>query len=147
MKKVSMILSHLCNQPQFKFLKQQECYTKYLSLLSTKWQKAIAFMYIKEHTLFIAVTHPGFKMELNYNRDLLKSILTQLTTHDKCCEMLKVDNVIIFHSKYHPIAKETKIDTVPHYNELASSEFKIVNEDRELIERFEKIKAQIKCNL
>ena len=75
MKKVSMILSHLSNQPQFRYLKQESCYKKYISLLGAKWQKAVAFIYIKNDTLFIAVTHPGFKMELNYNKDLLISLL------------------------------------------------------------------------
>jgi len=147
MKKVSNILSHLRNKPQFKFLKQQICYKKYISLLTTKYQKAIAFIYIKNNTLFIAVTHPGFKMELNYNRDLLKSVLTQLNTYDCECEMMQAKDIIVFHSKYHPVEKEKKdISTIPYYNELASSEFDIQSEDTELIAKFEQIKEQIKCN-
>lgn len=147
MKKAHIILSHLSNQPQFRFLKQQTCYQKYIKLLGSKYQKAIAFVYIKNETLFIAVTHPGFKMELNYNLDLLKSVLTQLATHDDECEIMKADKVVVFHSKYHPVAKVAKdITTVPYYNELASSNFEIESEDEELIEKFEQIKEQIKCN-
>jgi hypothetical protein len=147
MKKASTILSHLSDQPQFKVLKQQACYTRYLSLLSAKYQKAIAFIYIKNDTLFIAVTHPGFKMELNYNRDLLKSVLTQLGNHDKHCPMMKAKEVVVFHSKYHPVKKEeAKIETVPYYHELGSTNFEIKTEDQELIEKFEKIKKQITCN-
>ncbi len=147
MKKASTILSHLSDQPQFKVLKQQECYKKYISLLGTKYQKAIAFIYIKNNTLFIAVTHPGFKMELNYNRDLLKSVLTQLGSHDQKCQMMQASEVVIFHSKYHPVkTKEADIDTVPYYNELASAHFPIYTEDKELIAKFEKIKEKIKCN-
>ena len=147
MKKASSILSHLSNQPQFKFLKQQVCYKKYISLLTPKYQKAIAFIYIKNETLFIAVTHPGFKMELNYNRDLLKSVLTQLVNHDTECEMMQAKDVVIFHSKYHPIEKE-QVDesTVPYYNELASTDFNIESEDADIITKFEQIKEQIKCN-
>ena len=146
MKKASMILSHLVNQPQFKYLKQQNCYKRYISLLGVKWQKAIAFVYIKNDTLFVAVTHPGFKMELNYNRDLLKSVLTQLRTHGQGCETIKADKVIVFHSKYHPVIEEVVEDTVPYYNESASSDFNIESNDEELKEKFEQIKAQIKCN-
>jgi len=147
MKKASSILSHLSNQPQFKFLKQQVCYKKYLSLLTPKYQKAIAFIYIKNETLFIAVTHPGFKMELNYNRDLLKSVLTQLVTHDSECEMMQAKDVIVFHSKYHPVKKENKEEsTVPYYNELASADFSIESDDTDIISKFEQIKEQIKCN-
>jgi len=145
MKKASMILSHLSSQPQFKVLKQESCYKKYLSLLGAKWQKAIAFIYIKENTLFLAVTHPGFKMELNYNRDLLKSVLTQLSSIDSACEMLKADKVVVFHSKYRSIVKDLPEEsTIPYYNERASSEFLIENQDEDLKEKFEQIKAQIK---
>jgi len=147
MKKASIILSHLTDQPQFRFLKQQACYQKYIKLLGSKYQQAIAFIYIKNETLFVAVTHPGFKMELNYNRDLLKSVLTQLTLHDTKCTMMKADKVVIFHSKYHPVAKiEEDITTVPYYNERASSDFEIKTEDAKLKEKFENIKKVIECN-
>ena len=147
MKKVSTILSHISSLPQFKYLKQQVCYKKYISLLTQKYQKAIAFIYIKDDTLFIAVKHPGFKMELNYNRDLLKSVLTQLNTYDNSCEMMTASKVIIFHSKYHPVEKENKeISTVPYYNELASDTFDIQSNDEDLIQKFTKIKETIACN-
>ena len=147
MKKVSTILSHISSLPQFKYLKQQVCYKKYISLLTQKYQKAIAFIYIKDDTLFIAVKHPGFKMELNYNRDLLKSVLTQLNTYDNSCEMMTASKVIIFHSKYHPVEKENKeISTVPYYNELASDTFNIQSDDEDLIQKFTKIKETIACN-
>jgi len=147
MKKAYTILSHLSDQPQFRFLKQQVCYQKYIKLLGSKYQKAIAFVYIKNETLFIAVTHPGFKMELNYNKDLLKSVLTQLSSLDIECEMMKADKVVIFHSKYHPVAKiPDDISTVPYYNERASSDFEIKTEDKELKEKFEALKKVIECN-
>ncbi|MCF6243949.1 MAG: hypothetical protein L3J43_02810 [Sulfurovum sp.] len=144
MKKASSILSHLSNQPQFKFLKQQGCYKKYIGLLTPKYQKAIAFIYIKDETLFIAVTHPGFKMELNYNKDLLKSVLTQFANHDENCEMMRASKVVVFHSKYHPVEKEKEdVSTVPYYNELASVDFDIQSDDAEIIAKFEQIKKHI----
>ena len=143
MKKAHTILSHLSSQPQFKSLKRQECYQKYISLLSNKWQKAVAFVYIKDETLFIAVTHPGFKMELNYNRDLLKSLLMQLVRHDENCKMMHAGKVVIFHSKYHAMPeKKTSTVTVPHYHERALGDFELP-EDENLKEAFERIKALI----
>jgi len=143
MKKADSILSHLSSLPQFKILKRQECYQKYISLLSPKWQKAIAFVYIKEETLFIAVTHPGFKMELNYNRDLLKSLLIQLNTYDERCEMMVAQKVVIFHSKYHAMPEKNKsTSTVPYYSEQAQGKF-TSPEDEALKESFERIKALI----
>ena len=145
MKKANMILSHLSSLPQFKVLKRQECYQKYISLLSPKWQKAVAFVYVKDETLFIAVTHPGFKMELNYNRDLLKSLLIQLNTHDMHCKMLIATKVIIFHSKYYAMPEEkTSYLSVPHYQERAEGTFN-TPDDPSLKESFERIKAIITC--
>lgn len=147
MKNASVILSHLVNQPQFRYLKQQVCYKKFIALLGAKWQKAIAFVYIKEKTLFVAVTHPGFKMELNYNRDLLKSVLTDLASHDSECASLQADNVIVFHSRYRSLIDEKKQEsTVPYYHEQASSNFKIACKDETLAERFQKTKELIACN-
>ncbi len=143
-----MILSHLTSQPQFKYLKQQACYRKFISLLGEKWQKAIAFVYIRNETLFVAVTHPGFKMELHYNRDLLKSVLTQLGSLDPECTMLQAKEVAIFHSKYRSVIKENSQEqTIPYYHELASSDFAIETEDPDLRQTFEKIKETILCNL
>jgi len=147
MKKANIILSHLVNQPQFRFLKQQACYQKFIKLLGSKYQKAIAFVYIKNGTLFIALTHPGFKMELNYNRDLLKSLLTQLSRLDENCRMMRAEKIVIFHSKYHSITKTKKEkSSVPYYEELATAEFTIETKDKELKKKFEDIKRVIACN-
>ncbi len=140
-----MILSHLSSKPQFKSLKRQECYQKYINLLSQKWQKALAFVYIKDETLFIAVTHPGFKMELHYNRDLLKSLLTQLNTYDLACKEMTAKKVVVFHSKYHAMPEEkASLSTVPHYHERSSGTFDMPT-DKDLKESFERIKALILC--
>jgi len=146
MKNASMILSHLSSQPQFKSLKRQECYQKYIHLLSPKWQKAVAFVYIKDKTLFIAVTHPGFKMELNYNRDLLKTLLTQLNTHVDACRSMQAEKVVVFHSKYHAMSQEkASYESVPHYHERAQGNFDTPT-DEALKEKFERIKEMISCN-
>ncbi len=147
MKKASLILSQLGNLPQFKVLKQQVCYKRFISLLGEKWQKAIAFVYIKNHTLFIAVKHPGFKMELNYNRDLLKSVLTQLASHDKACSDLVVDKVAVFHGKYYPVSKDKETsDTMPYYHEIATADFAILAKDKAIRQRFEALKETIGRN-
>lgn len=146
MKKASSILSHLSSLPQFKILKRQVCYQRYISLLSPQWQKAIAFVYIKEKTLFIAVIHPGFKMELHYNRDLLKSLLNQLNTYDRQCKLMIAHNVVVFHSKYYAMPEQKISSTsVPHYQEKSQGRFELP-EDEALKEQFERIKAIIKCN-
>ena len=147
MKSAQTILSHLQGQPQFRYLKRHECYQKYIRLLSEKYQKAIAFVYVKQNTLYIAVTHPGFKMELNYNKEVLKDILSRFALSEKNCSMLQADKVVVFHSKYHKLPTQTEESaTVPHYYELAEGEFEICSDDAKLQEKFEAIKTSIKKN-
>lgn len=144
MKRANSILTHILHQPMFSSLKNHYCYQKFISLLNPRFQKAIAFVYIRNDTLFVALSHPGFKMELNYNKDLLKSLLTLLTKHDEKCQHLQASSVVLFNSKHLSILKqEEPYDSVPHYRELAEGDFEIQCEDKELQEAFEKIKKSI----
>jgi len=144
MKQANVILSHIQSLPQFKLLKRHYCYQKFLSLLNPRFKKAIAFVYVREETLFVALSHPGFKMELNYNKDLLKSLLTMLGQTDEKCQHIKASKVVLFNSKHLSIIKEPSLtSTVPHYKEMALGDFSIESEDEELIKAFNKIKESI----
>ncbi len=148
MKQASAIISHIRNLPEFKLLKKHYCYQKFISLLSPRFQKAIAFVYLREETLFVALSHPGFKMELNYNKNSLREILTMLTKMDEKCKGMKASKVILFNSKHISIIKEKKIvSTVPYYQEMAFGEFNIESEDKELRDAFNKIKSSIDKNI
>ncbi len=147
MKNAHTILSHITNLPEFKLLKKHYCYQKFLSFLAPRFQKAIAFVYLREDTLFVALSHPGFKMELNYNKDLLKTILSMLAKSDEKCQQMKASKVILFNSKHISILKEKKIvSTVPYYQEVAHGDFMVKSEDKELQEAFSKIKNSIRDN-
>ena len=146
MKNASSILSHISYQPQFKSIRKHVCYRKFIQLLQPKFQKAIAFVYVKNSTLFVALSHPGYKMELNYNRDLLKSILNMISDNDKECKDMRVSSVVVFNSKYHKQIPKEDIKTDPKYMELSTGEFTIESSDRDIIERFEAIKKQILNN-
>ena len=148
MKNASTILSHIRNLPEFKLLKSHYCYQKFISLLNPRFKKAIAFVYIKDETLFVSLSHPGFKMELNYNKDLLKSLLSMLAKSDDKCKDMKASKVILFNSKHISIIKDEAIEsTIPYYTEMALGEFTIETEDKELQEAFKKIKKSIKKQL
>ena len=147
MKNAHTILSHIINLPEFKLLKKHYCYQKFLSLLAPRFQKAIAFVYLREDTLFVALSHPGFKMELNYNKDLLRTLLSMLAKSDEKCQQMKASKVILFNSKHISILKEKKIiSTVPYYQEMAYGDFVVESEDKELQEAFSKIKNSIRDN-
>jgi len=144
MKKANSILSHIRSLPQFKLLKSHYCYQKFLSSLNPRFKKAIAFIYVRDNTLFIALAHSGFKMELNYNKDLLRSILNMLAKTDERCSYLQASKVVIFNSKQRSLSPVKKIEsTVPYYREMAEGTFSIISEDKELIEAFNHIKSSI----
>lgn len=112
--------------------------------MNPRFQKAIAFVYVREDTLYVALSHPGFKMELNYNKDILKSILTMLSQQDEKCTNLHVSKVVLFNSKHLSIIKEPKLQsTIPYYKEVAIGNFSIESKDKELIQAFQKIQNTI----
>jgi len=144
MKKASSIISLLQGQPQFGAMKKQHCYRKFIQLLNPKWQKAVLFVYLRNETLFVAVSHPAFKMELNYNRDLLKSLLAKVAQFVPECNMLCAKEVVVFVSK---LAAEpsTVTSTVPYYQERSSDDISY-DHNSPFASIFEKIQQHIKKN-
>ena len=144
MKTAQSIISHISNQPQFRLLKTNRCYKKYISLLSKPHQLGVAFVYIRDNTLFIAVKHPAFKMELDYNKDLLISLLKTLHRYDENCPMMKANKVVVFKSKFYTSQDKEVKDTIPYYRERANGYFKMPK-DNDIKDKFEKIKESILC--
>ncbi len=87
-------------------------------------------------------------MELNSNKDFLKSILTKLINKDERCKDLKASRIVLFNSgrlvARRIDIKEKKDDTIPRYKERALGNFKIDIEDKDLKKRFIDIKKLIK---
>jgi len=87
-------------------------------------------------------------MELNYNKDLLKSLLSMLAKSDEKCKNMKASKVVLFNSKHLSIINEEIIEsTVSYYSEMALGEFTIESEDKELLEAFNKIRKSIEKQL
>ena len=145
----NIMVSYLSNQPQFKNLKKSYCYQKFISILNPKFKQAIAFVYIRKKKLFIALSHPGFKMELNYNKDMFKSLFRILAKNDIKCKDFDIEEVIIFNSNRVSIIKEdNKIESsVPYYKERSSGEFNIMALNSDILDRFKSIQKRIKCHL
>jgi hypothetical protein len=86
-------------------------------------------------------------MELHYNRDLLKSVLTMLKEHDTECSRIEAEEIVIFNSKY-AIKEEPPpaLSTDPKYFELSSGDFTVHTNDERLKERFDAIRQAIHRN-
>lgn len=146
MKTAKNIFSELTRQSQFVPLVRYQCYGKFLALLPPRFKKAIAFVTIKNNILLVAITHPGYKMELDYNKDLLKSILISLAKHDNSCNFPEINKVEFFISRYHTPIIADNLDTVPHYGEKAQGNFEFDYHDKELRDLFSRITQDIRCN-
>ena len=75
MKNMLEIIKHLKNNPQFGKINSSQAIKKFIELLPAKLNKGVKFGYVRNNILFFVLTHPVYKMEFEYNKALIKSIL------------------------------------------------------------------------
>ncbi len=148
MKKSSSVITHIKNHSFFSKIKNIECFNKLKSLLPSRLSDAILFIYIKNKTLFFVLNHPGFKMEFNYNVNLIKGLLKKLKKTDSNCNEIEIENIKIFVSNKTMLnSKEKKTDTNIFYDEQAIGNFIIKTDNEELLNIFKNIQKIIKTTL
>jgi len=146
MKDAKSIISHLVQQPSMKKYGQMRCYEQLLSLLPKSFTTLIRFVYTKNDTLFFVFSHPSGKMEFNYKRSLIKSLLSQILLHFPECECLHVKEIQCFVTNQpEPILSRVPSPTIP-YTERALGEFLNTCHDPKLHSLFESIKETLKSN-
>lgn len=147
MKKAEHIISHLLNKPTFQNANKAKCFDMLLThALPKNLRQFVSFCYVKNSTLFIAITHPGLKMELYYKEKLLKSILVMVKKAQPECEIIDFRDIKIFVTN--KIEKKSTLeDTVPRYSEHSMAEFENKATDEKLQQQFEKIRQTIKEQL
>ncbi len=145
MKTVETILNRLTARTPLRPLRTQRCYRRFLSMLPPRFQKAIAFVYVRNGTLHLALSHPGYNMELQYQHTLFLDLLNALRSHQSECAHLQAERVVLFVSRYaaadDPTASE---ETVPHYLEAAAGDFEDRATSPALREQFERLREQIR---
>ncbi len=75
MKNMSTILNHLKQHPDFRKINTNEKIQRFINILPMKLKKGIKFAYVRNEILFFVLTHPIYKMEFEYNKALIKSLL------------------------------------------------------------------------
>ena len=145
MKKSSNIISHLKNQPLYSKLKTVKCFEKIRSLLPPRLSNAILFIYIKNDILFFVLNHPGYKMEFNYNLNLIKGVLKELKKREVVCKDLVFKDIKVFVSnKIEKDEDDKKEEEKLIYKERATGNFKIKTNKKELKQIFQNIQDIIK---
>ncbi len=143
MKDSKTIISHLVQQPFMKKYEQAHCYERLLSLLPKSFTCMIQFLYTKNETLFFVLNHPCAKMEFNYKRNLIKSLLNQIKTHCPECASFDVKDIQCFLTN----RTETEAIEIPDssitYNEQAQGNFENHCDEENLRALFEEIRAHL----
>jgi len=148
MKDSKSIISHLVQQPSMKKYEQMRCYDRLLSLLPKSFTSMIRFVYTKNDTLFFVLNHPCAKMEFNYKRNLIKSLLKEVHVHFPECGCLHVNEVQAFvtNQKSEEEALVVSANSDIFYAEQATGAFETLCEDEKLRALFEAIKETIAKN-
>lgn len=143
MKKSSNIINHLKNQPLYAKLKTVKCFEKIKSLLPPRLQNAVLFMYIKNNILFFVLNHPGYKMEFNYNVNLIKGALKELKKRELACKDLEFKDIRSFVSNKMEDENVNLKEEKLIYKERAKGKFEIQTDNEKLKKIFEDIKKII----
>jgi hypothetical protein len=145
MKKVDRVLDHLLANPLYARLRTHGCFRQLQSALPEPLRRGILFMYVKNRTLFIALKHPAFKMEIDYKLSTIKNLLSTLPPLKEACGEFGIDRIKTFVSRYAPPPRPPE-DTVPRYKEHATGRFAITTKDEALQKRFAQIRDLIRMH-
>lgn len=130
------ILCHLKNNPEFRKINTQDTIQKFIELLPLKLKKGIKFAYIRRQILYFVLTHPVYKMEFEYNKSLINTLL-------KKANIANVDEVKFFVTNKIQ-RKEKKIEKTETFNERSYGIFQNSIKDERLHTLAEEIRNIIK---
>ena len=136
MKKINEILSHLKNNPEFSKINTSFLIKKLIDVLPLKLKKGVKFAYVKNQTLYFVLTHPVYKMEFEYNKADIKSLL-------KNFKIANVEDIVFFVTNVIEKKELKKTDT-PLYKERSYGIFENKAKDERLFRKFERIRDIIK---
>jgi len=143
MKTIETILEHIISKPEFKPLQKHICYRNFTKILTPRIRKGIEFIYLRDDTLFIAISHPAHKFHIDSNIDSLKSILKQFVKYQNQCSWMEVTQIKTFITKLMIKEKRVRKQSDPKYTEPSRASFNIFTEDDEIRRGFEEIRKSI----
>ena len=138
MKKINEILSHLKNNPEFSKINTSFLIMKFIDVLPLKLKKGVKFGYVKNQTLYFVLTHPVYKMEFEYNKADIKSLL-------KNFKIANVEDIGFFVTNIIEKKELKKVDE-PIYKERSYGIFENKVKDERLFRKFERIREIIKTS-
>lgn len=144
MKESQEVISHLYFSNSQK-LRQVRCMNVLKSLLPPRLGESISYIYKKNQKLFIVIDQFGLKMEFNYKRELIKSLLKSIHKESSLCEdMLDAEVVISVSNKKRQ--QQQEIPQKHRYEERSEGTFENLAQNEEIRELIEKIRHTIQNN-
>jgi hypothetical protein len=136
MKKINEILSHLKNNPEFSKINTSFLIKKFIEVLPLKLKKGVKFAYVKNQTLYFVLTHPVYKMEFEYNKADIKSLLKKF-------KIANVEDIGFFITNVIEKKEEEK-EPFLLYTERSYGIFENRAKNEYIFKKFEKIREIIK---
>lgn len=136
MKKISEILNHLKNNPEFRKINTSSSINSFIEILPLKLKRGVKFAYIKGQTLYFVLTHPVYKMEFEYNKGDIKSLL-------KKSKIANVEDIVFFVTNKIEKKEEDK-EPILLYQERSYGIFENKAKDEKIFKKFEEIRKLIK---
>ena len=121
--------------PEFKKINTNEKLDNLIQALPLKLKKGVKFAYIKKQILFFVLTHPVYKMEFEYNKEFIKSLL-------KKASIANVEDIRFFITNKLEKKEITKVEE-PFFTERSHGIFENKVEDENLHKKFEEIRKII----
>jgi len=135
MKKVNDILTHLKYNPEFKKINTNIKLDNLIQALPLKLKKGVKFAYVKKQILFFVLTHPVYKMEFEYNKEIIKSLL-------KKAGIANVEEIRFFVTNKLAKKEVVKVEN-PSFQERSYGIFENNTKDEKLHQKFEEIRKII----
>lgn len=149
MKSAKDIISHIKRDPLYNNLNE---ISEFFGLFSDKDKKLIAFIYIKEADLMIALKHPLGLQELKRDSSInfIKYLLNIYTKHNPTSKLAQIQNIKFFVAdkymkKIQALKSVPKEDIAPAY-EPSFGKFQNRMKNIEIYQIFEEIRKIILAN-
>ena len=137
MKKLNEILSHIKNNPEFRRINTSTIIEQFINILPLKLKKGVKFAYVKNQTLYFVLKHPVYKMEFEYNKADIKSLL-------KKTKLEEVYDINFFVTNKIEKNKQNEKHELPKYKERSFGIFTNSIKDNDLHNKLEEIRGIIK---
>ncbi|MBL3520916.1 DUF721 domain-containing protein [Arcobacter lanthieri] len=137
MKKINEILTHIQNTPSFDKINTFLEIKRFVNILPLKLKSGIKFAYVKNDTLIFVLTHQVFKVEFEYSKRDILSLL-------KSSNLNNITQISFFVSNSVERIKKSVNESSEKYDERAFGIFENKALDEKLFKKFEDIRVIIK---